>query len=100
MEHTSRENRSENKIIITVSGVDRIGIVAKVANVLAENKVNIEDIKQTIMQDYFVMFLLGDISQADRSFKEIKEALQKAGEELQMEIWVQKKQIFDKMHTI
>lgn len=100
MEHTSRENRSENKIIITVSGVDRIGIVAKVANVLAENKVNIEDIKQTIMQDYFVMFLLGDISQADRSFREIKEALQKAGEELQMEIWVQKKQIFDKMHTI
>ena len=92
--------KSDNKIIITVSGVDRIGIVAKVANVLAEYKVNIEDIKQTIMQDYFVMFLLGDISKADNSFKEIKEALQKAGEELQMEIWVQKKQIFDKMHTI
>lgn len=94
------ENRSENKIIITVSGVDRIGIVAKVANVLAENNVNIEDIKQTIMQDYFVMFLLGDISKSEKSFKDIKEALQKAGEELQMEIWVQKKQIFDKMHTI
>lgn len=94
------ENRSENKIIITVSGVDRIGIVAKVANVLADHKVNIEDIKQTIMQDYFVMFLLGDISQAGKSFKEIKEDLQKAGEELQMEIWVQKKQIFDKMHSI
>ncbi len=95
-----QENRSENKIIITVSGVDRIGIVAKVANVLAEYKVNIEDIKQSIMQDYFVMFLLGDISQSEKSFKEIKEALQKAGEELQMEIWVQKKQIFDKMHNI
>lgn len=92
--------KSDNKIIITVSGVDRIGIVAKVANVLAEYKVNIEDIKQTIMQDYFVMFLLGDISKSDKSFKEIKEALQKAGEELQMEIWIQKKQIFDKMHTI
>ena len=95
-----QENRSENKIIITVSGVDRIGIVAKVANVLTEYKVNIEDIKQSIMQDYFVMFLLGDISQSEKSFKEIKEALQKAGEELQMEIWVQKKQIFDKMHNI
>lgn len=95
-----QENRAENKIIITVSGVDRIGIVAKVANVLAQYQVNIEDIKQTIMQDYFVMFLLGDISKADKSFKEIKEAIQKAGEELQMEIWVQKKQIFDKMHTI
>ena len=95
-----QENRSENKIIITVSGVDRIGIVAKVANVLAEYRVNIEDIKQTIMQDYFVMFLLVDIFQAETSLKEIKEALQKAGEELQMEIWVQKKQIFDKMHNI
>ncbi len=95
-----QENRSENKIIITVSGVDRIGIVAKVANVLAQYKVNIEDIKQTIMQDYFVMFLLGDISASEKSFKEIKEAIQKAGEELQMEIWVQKKQIFDKMHNI
>ena len=95
-----QENRSENKIIITVSGVDRISIVAKVSCVLAEYKVNIEDIKQTIMQDYFVMFLLGDISKAEKSFKEIKEAIQKAGEELQMEIWVQKKQIFDKMHNI
>ena len=94
------ENRSENKIIITVSGVDRIGIVAKVADVLARYKVNIEDIKQTIIQDYFVMFLLGDISKDEKSFKEIKEAIQKAGEELQMEIWVQKKQIFDKMHNI
>ena len=94
------ENRSENKIIITVSGVDRIGIVAKVAAVLADYKVNIEDIKQSIMQDYFVMFLLGDISQSEKSFKEIKEGMQKAGEELKMEIWIQKKQIFDKMHNI
>lgn len=90
----------ENKILITVSGVDRIGIVAKVASVLAQYKVNIEDIKQSIMQDYFVMFLLGDISTSEKSFKEIKEAMQKAGEELGMEIWVQKKQIFDKMHNI
>lgn len=95
-----QDNRSENKIIITISGVDRIGIVSKVTTVLAEYKVNIEDIKQSIMQDYFVMFLLGDISSSDKSFKEIKEAVSKAGEELGMEIWVQKKQIFDKMHNI
>ncbi len=95
-----QDNRSENKIIITISGVDRIGIVSKVTTVLAEYKVNIEDIKQSIMQDYFVMFLLGDISSSDKSFKEIKEAVSKTGEELGMEIWVQKKQIFDKMHNI
>lgn len=95
-----QEKKSEDKIIITVSGVDRIGIVAKVATILADYKVNIEDIKQSIMQDYFVMFLLGDISKSDKSFKEIKEALRLAGEELQMEIWVQKKLIFDKMHNV
>lgn len=95
-----QENRSDNKIIITISGVDRVGIVSGVTTVLAQYKVNIEDIKQTIMQDYFVMFLLGDISASDKSFKEIKEAILKAGEELQMEIWVQRKQIFDKMHNI
>lgn len=93
------ENRSENKIIITVSGVDRIGIVAKVAAVLADYKVNIEDIKQSIMQDYFVMFLLGDISQSEKSFKEIKEAMQKAGEELKMEIWIQKNKFLTKCTT-
>lgn len=91
----------EQKIIVTLSGKDKIGIVAEITAALAKYKVNIEDIKQTIMQDYFVMFLLGDISNSNFSFKEIKEGLLKVGmEDLGMEIWVQKKQIFDNMHTI
>ena len=90
----------DDKIIITLSGQDKIGIVAKLTTALAEYKVNIEDIKQTIMQGYFVMFLLGSIADSEYSFKEIKEGLLKAGEELSMEIWVQKKQIFDNMHNI
>ena len=94
------ENRSENKIIITVSGVDRIGIVAKVANVLAENQVNIEDIKQTLMQGHFVMFMLCDIEKSTYTFKEIKEALITCGKNMGMEVWVQKKEIFDNMHKI
>ena len=91
---------SENQIFVTVSGVDKVGIVAKVATALALLEVNIEDIKQTIMQDYFVMFLLGDLKNSKYSFKEIKEALDAVGEKLKMEIWVQKKDIFDKMHSI
>lgn len=87
-------------IIITVSGRDKIGIVAKFAQVLEKCQVNIEDIKQTIMQNYFVMFLMGDISKSSLSFQEIKDALLQAGEEIGMEVWVQKKAIFDKMHTI
>ncbi len=91
---------SENQIIITVSGVDKIGIVAKVTAVLAQFEVNIEDIKQTLMQGHFVMFMLGNIEKSKFSFKEIKEALVETGKELGMEIWVQRKEIFDNMHNI
>ncbi len=88
------------QIIITVQGVDKTGIVASVATILAEYKVNIEDIKQTLMQGHFVMFMLCDISQSSSSFKEIKEALCQVGEKLGMEIWVQRREIFDNMHNV
>ena len=72
----------------------------QVTTILAKFGVNIEDIKQTLMQGQFVMFLLGDISQSKNTFKEIKQALLDKAQELGMEIWIQKKEIFDKMHTI
>ena len=90
----------DDKIILTVSGVDKIGIVAKITAVFAQYEVNIEDIKQTLMQGHFVMFMLCNIAKSKYSFKEIKEALTKTGEELGMEIWVQKKEIFDNMHNV
>ena len=89
-----------DKIIVTVSGVDNIGIVAKVTATMAQYSVNIEDIKQTLMQGHFVMFMLCNISNSQSSFKEIKEALTKCGEKMGMEIWVQKKEIVDNMHKI
>lgn len=89
-----------SKIFVTVSGVDKVGIVAKVTAVLAQYEVNIEDIKQTLMQGHFVMFMLCDIAKSTYTFKEIKEALINAGGEMGMEIWVQKKEIFDNMHNI
>ena len=90
----------DSKIIVTVSGADKVGIVAEVTAVLAKYVVNVEDIKQTLMQGHFVMFLLGDIGQSTYSFKEIKEALLLTGEKLGMEVWVQRKAIFDKMHIV
>ena len=91
---------SEDKIIITISGKDKVGIVAKIVNTLADLNVNIEDIKQTIMQDYFVMMMLCSIKDAKKSFKEIKEGIVNSGKELDMEVWVQKKEIFDSMHSV
>ena len=93
-------NNTDNQIIITVSGIDKVGIVAGVSNKLLQFNVNIEDIKQTIMQDNFVMMMLCDISKLEASFKDFKDAMLELGKELSMEIWVQKKDIFDKMHTI
>ena len=94
------KNMDEQKIIVTLAGSDKIGIVAALTAALAKYDVNIEDIKQTIMQDYFVMFLLADIGKSKYSFKEIKDGLMEVSNELKMELWVKKKQIFDKMHTI
>lgn len=91
---------SDHQIIVTVSGVDKVGIVAKFTSILAEYEVNIEDIKQTLMQGHFVMFLLGNISKSKFSFKEIKDALTETGKELGMEVWVQRKEIFDNMHMV
>ena len=91
---------SEQQIIVTVQGIDKVGIVANVTSVLAKYEVNIEDIKQTLMQGHFVMFMLGNIEKSKFPFKEIKDALLKIGEELGMEIWVQRKEIVDNMHII
>lgn len=91
---------ADEKIIITITGQDKTGIVAKIATTLSELGVNIEDIKQTIMQDYFVMMMLCNISNSNDSFSTIKDRLTEAAQSLHMTIWVQRKEIFDRMHTI
>lgn len=91
---------SSKQIIVTVSGVDNVGIVAKVTAKLAELTVNIEDIKQTLMQGHFVMFMLCDITNANINFKDLKNTLIEEGNKLELEIWVQKKGIFEKLNTI
>ncbi len=88
------------KIIITVSGTDKVGIVSSVSTLLAKYRVNIEDIKQTLMQGHFVMFMLCDIKNSTVNFKELKNLLIEEGNRLELEIWVQKKGIFEKMHTV
>ncbi len=91
---------SDKQIIVTISGVDQVGIVAKVTAELARLNVNIEDIKQTLIQGHFVMFLLANIGKSEFSFAQIKEGLMNVGKEMGMEIWVQQKEIFDNMHNI
>ncbi|MBR2069640.1 MAG: ACT domain-containing protein [Candidatus Gastranaerophilales bacterium] len=94
------DNNNENQIIITVTGADKIGIVAAVSNKLAQYCVNIEDIKQTIMQNSFCMIMLCDIKNMNVSFKEFKDSILELSQALSMEIWIQKKDLFDRMHNI
>ena len=89
-----------SKIIITVVGSDKVGIVAAVADNLSKNKVNIEDIKQTIIQNSFCMIMLCDIKNMNVSFKEFKDSILELSQALSMEIWIQKKDLFDRMHNI
>ena len=89
-----------DKIIITVSGADKVGIVAKVSTLLANNQVNIEDIKQTLMQGHFVMFMLCSIAKTDKTLQELQTVLKEECNKMDMEVWVQRKEIFDNMHSI
>lgn len=93
-------NENEQKIIITITGADKIGIVAQITAALANCETNIEDIRQSIMQGCFSMMMLCDITNAKKSFKEIRDEIINVAKSLDMEIWVQRKEIFDKMHTI
>ncbi|MGL4668947.1 MAG: ACT domain-containing protein [Saezia sp.] len=88
------------KAILTVIGADKVGIVAGVTQKLAELQINILDISQTIMGKSFTMIMLCDLSQSKKEFGELKEALNKKGEELGVTITIQREEIFDAMHRI
>lgn len=89
-----------NKVIITVVGKDTVGIIAKVCTYLAENRVNILDISQTIVQEYFNMMMIADMEHASGSFDEIAAGLDRIGDQIGVKIKCQREEIFTKMHRI
>ncbi len=88
------------KAIITVIGKDTTGIIAAVCTLLAEKKVNILDISQTVMDGFFTMTMLVDFQKESAEFAEVSDALSKKGEELNLSIRIQREDIFDLMHRI
>ena len=88
------------KTIITVVGKDTVGIIAGVCSYLAENNVNILDISQTIVQEYFNMMMIVDTNQMQNFFGDMADELAALGEEIGVVIKCQKEEIFDKMHRI
>ena len=88
------------KIIITVVGKDRVGIIAKVCTYLSEAQINILDITQTIVSDMFNMMVIADMGKSDKPFDVIADELKALGDEMGLRILAQKEEIFTEMHRI
>ena len=88
------------KCIVTVLGKDTVGIIAKVCTYLADNKINILDISQTIIQGYFNMMIIVEVSEIKKDFMVICDDLDALGEEIGVTIRCQREEIFEKMHRL
>jgi ACT domain-containing protein len=91
---------SSDRMIISVFGVDHPGIVAGVAQILAEADCSIVDINQTVVQGKFAMVIIANTSRARESATELKERLRRAGEALGVRIYAQREDLFNAMHRI
>lgn len=88
------------RAIITVVGKDTVGIIAKVCTYLAENQINILDISQTIVQEFFNMMMIVDMSKCDKPFDSIASELTEIGSNTGVQVKCQLEDIFNKMHRI
>ena len=88
------------KSILTVIGKDQVGIIAGISNELSKYNINILSVNQTIMDGYFTMMMMLEQSEANASFEEVKKALSAKGQELKVDIKIQREDIFTSMHTL
>ncbi len=88
------------KCIVTVLGKDTVGIIAKVCTYLAESRINILDISQTIIQGYFNMMMIVDVSEIEKDFTVICDEMNALGNEIGVTIRCQREEIFEKMHRL
>ena len=86
--------------VISVTGKDNIGIIAKTANICAEHSVNIVDVSQTILQNYFVMIMLVDIDNITIDFNSFVDIMSEMGKNNNLEIHTMHEDIFNSMHRI
>ncbi len=88
------------RAIVTVVGPDRVGIIAEVCTLLAKLEINIVDISQTVMDGFFTMMMLTDLSKTSVGFGDISDALTQKGEDMGLSIRIQREDIFHSMHRI
>ncbi len=88
------------KAVITVIGKDTVGIIAGVSNLCAEHNVNIVDITQSVMREYFAMIMLADIDELNISFSQFVDSLDAFGKSRGLDIHTMHEDIFNSMHKI
>lgn len=88
------------RTVITVVGKDSVGIIARVCTYLANNNINILDISQTIVQGFFNMMMIVDMTGAGKDFEKVADELEQVGKEIGVIIKAQHEDIFDMMHRI
>ncbi len=88
------------RAVVTVTGKDKKGIIAKVSAFLAERGVNIEDISQTILGEYFAMIMIADLSEAKEELSVLAQDCVELGKQIGMSIYLQHEDIFNAMHSI
>ena len=88
------------KAIVTVIGKDRVGIIAAVCTQLAAYQVNVLDISQTVMQGYFTMMMVVDVSQSTLPLAELAQQMDEKGKQMNLSIRLQREDIFDAMHRV
>ena len=88
------------KAIVTVVGKDQVGIIAGVCNTLADSRINVLDISQTIMEGYFTMMMVVDLAACETPFDQLRTILKDYGEGRGRSIRIQREDIFDAMHKL
>ena len=88
------------KAVVTVVGKDQVGIIAGVCNTLADNRINVLDISQTIMEGYFTMMMVVEVSMCNVPLAELVTKMDELGREMGLSIRVQREDIFEAMHRI
>ena len=86
--------------IVTVTGKDKVGIIARISNIMAKVNVNIVDVSQRIMEEYFVMTMACDITDATADMDKLHQQLGKFGREMDLQITFQHENIFKAMHRV
>ena len=88
------------KAVVTVTGKDKKGIIAKISGYLSEQGANVEDISQTIMGEYFAMIMNVDLSETKKELAQLAKDCQELGKQIGMSVYIQHEDIFNAMHNV